>query len=188
MMPLLGERVVVAGSSMGGLRHLPGRRIPGRVAALVLARPFTISRRLRRSCSIIRAEQHWSSSCRGKCAGGPPIPRIRRNGRSTAVEKYYSSFKSAADMVKRAARESVYRKITDPVLMLYYTTTRKTRTLRPVSPRLKRAFDLFGKDAKPNPLNRAWPFRKPRMSALKMGGIGQGQGGKEIVEFLLRIE
>lgn len=105
------------------------------------------------------------------------------------VEKYYSSFKSAADMVKRAARESVYRKITDPVLMLYYYDDEKNQDTSASVAAMKRAFDLFGKDSKPNPMNRAVAVPKAAHVMLsKWVESDRARAEKEIVEFLAQIE
>ncbi len=191
MMPLLGERVVVAGSSMGGLlgTYLAAE-YPGRVAALVLASPFYDFASPSTKLFYYPGGTTLVELLQGKVRRPTADPTHSSEWEKYwTVEKYYSSFKSAADMVKRAARESVYRKITDPVLMLYYYDDEKNQDTSASVAAMKRAFDLFGKDAKPNPLNRAVAIPKAAHVMLsKWVESDRARAEKEIVEFLLRIE
>ncbi|HDP80260.1 MAG TPA: alpha/beta fold hydrolase, partial [Spirochaetes bacterium] len=191
MMPLLGDRVIVIGSSMGGLlgTYLAAQ-YPGKIAGLILASPFYDFAPAPAKLFYYPGGTSLVELLQGKVrrpTGGPTdVPGWE--GYWTK-DKYYSSFKSAADMVKYTARDAAYRKVTDPVLMLYYYDDEKNQDTTASVAAMKRAFGLFGHDSKPNPLNRAVAIPKSAHVLLSKWVISdRATVEKEIDEFLRLIE
>ncbi len=187
MMPQLGDRLIVIGSSMGGLlgTYLAAK-YPGKIEGLVLASPFYDFAPAPAKLFYYPGGTSLVELLQGKVrrpTGGPTdVPGWE--GYWTK-EKYYSSFKSAADMVKYTARDAVYRKVADPVLMLYYYDDEKNQDTTASVAAMKRAFGLFGADARPNPLNRAVAIPKSAHVLLSKWVLSdRAKAQREIVDFV----
>lgn len=151
MMEKLGNRVIVAGTSMGGLiATYLGARYPERIAALILVSPYYDFHDPK-----VRLLYHYPlfrliTTLMPMRVSPAPVPPEKDNWTKYWYWRYYlASTKQLVDLHRLIARDSVYEKIRIPVLMLYYEGDESASV-----PRMKEAFARFGGDAGPHPLNR----------------------------------
>ncbi len=156
MMPLLGDKVVVVGTSMGGLlaTHLASRH-PEQVTALLLASPF------------------YDFAGQGALLARMPAPTLvarlvlgseRDTSRAPGWEpgfercwythQYTSALGSMVDLWKLVAKDHVYQQVKAPTLLLYYYKDEKHQDDAASVKAMLESFAKFGGRA-PHPLNRA---------------------------------
>jgi pimeloyl-ACP methyl ester carboxylesterase len=145
MMPQLGERVVVVGSSMGGLiATWLASAHPERVAGLVLASPFyAFSDTLGNVLFALPGGRYLVELAKGRMrssAGGNPR-EIAGWQAYWIVEQYYAAVQHLADLKRYAARDAVYRRVRCPVLLLYYPGDRSASV-----PAMLHAFAELGRE------------------------------------------
>jgi pimeloyl-ACP methyl ester carboxylesterase len=145
-MPLLGQRVVVIGSSMGGLiATWLAATHPDRVAALVLASPYYASaQRLANVLFAIPGGSYLAELLKGPLRVSKTAPRDIEGWQSYwYTEQYYVALRHLAALLRLAARESIYRRVSCPTLLLY-CPQEKTASVAA----MLRAFDQMGASAK----------------------------------------
>ncbi|MBN2078627.1 MAG: alpha/beta hydrolase [Spirochaetes bacterium] len=151
MMEKLGDRVIVAGTSMGGLiATYLGAQYPERIAALILVSPYydfhDPKARLLYHYPLFRL----ITTLMPKRVSPAPVPPEEDNWTKYWYrEQYLAATAQLVDLHRLIARDSIYEKIRIPVLMLYYEGDESASV-----PRMKEAFARFGGDAGPHPLNR----------------------------------
>ena len=152
MMEKLGDRVIVVGTSMGGLiATWLGARYPERIAALVLVSPY-----YEFNDPAARLLYHYPlfrliTALKPMRVSPAPVPPVEDNWTKYWYrEQYLDATAQLVDLHRLIARDSVYGKVRLPVLMLYHEKDESASV-----PRMKEAFGRFGGDAGPHPLNRA---------------------------------
>ena len=161
MMPKLGERTVVFGSSTGALiATYLASRYPDRVEALVLASPFyrfadpTANVLLALPGGINLVEAVYGPD---RFAGWKDDPEKRRvDGYEDhwLVHQKYRALLPVNNLRRFITRDSVYRRITAPVLLLYYYRDETHQDSVVDVKAMHQAFRMFGRESRPNPLNR----------------------------------
>ncbi len=155
MMPLLGEKTIVIGTSMGGLiATYLAAEYPELVAGAVLCSPFYAF-----VDPLLKLFDTPGGRWIVERREGPiryPATKPPAGGWGTHwyAEKYYSSYQSLADLRRFAARDEVFRKIRVPVLLLYYYKDEQNQDIYAGVQEMKGAFGQFGLDASRSPLNR----------------------------------
>lgn len=161
MMPHLGKKTILIGTSMGGLiaTYLAAKH-SDQVDALVLCSPF-----------------YDYANYAGKFISVPGVLKmislIDSKGRITTpeeeinigrilpefpdywyTEQNYEALYSLEDLKDFAAREEIYQDVTAPVLMFYYYANEEKQDKSASVPAMLEAFEKFGISGKPHPLNR----------------------------------
>lgn len=161
MMPLLGERVIVVGTSTGGLlaTYLAAEH-PDRVHALILASPLydyaaAASNLLKVPGSrwIVKAaygdvrEISWAEDPEDRYADG-----VEKYW--TAPQKYEALFK-LEELRSFVAQDNTYERVRAPTLLLYYYKDEAHKDASVSVEAMLEAFAQFGKLVGASPLNRA---------------------------------
>lgn len=163
MMPALGEKIIIVGTSMGALlaTHLAAEH-PDKLYALIIASPFY---------EFVRKEANIASvPGGGKLAevfGGGKIrdvtkrPDDVKDKRSPGFEnywyekQYFSSIQSLARLKKAVSGEHTFGRVTAPVLMIYYYKNENEQDTAASVPAMLEGFHQFGKFTRPSPYNRS---------------------------------
>ena len=130
-MPLLGENIIVIGTSMGGLlaSHLAGAH-PDRIAGLVLISPFYNFAKLpprimghplvRPIASIALGNQTRVTRKDVTAPASPQDPRRPGYEKYWYNEKRLDTYVAVAELRERLVQRDMFARITMPVLLLYY--------------------------------------------------------------------
>ncbi len=163
MMPQLGDKVVVIGTSMGGLlaTHLAAEH-PDKMYALIVASPFY---------EFVRKEANLASMPGGgkltELIGGGKVRDVRRRGDDKADKRlpgfeaywydrqYFSAIQGLARLKRAVSTETTFGRVTEPVLMLYYYKNEQEQDNAASVAAMLDAFHQFGKFTKPSPYNRS---------------------------------
>lgn len=185
MMERLGDRVIVVGTSMGGLiATFLGARYPERIAALILSSPYydfhDPSARLLYHYPLFRL----ITTLMPMRVSPAPVPPEEDNWTKYWYrEQYLAATAQLVDLHRLIARGAIYESIRIPVLMLYNEGDESASV-----PRMKEAFARFGGDAGPHPLNRAVAVEPGSHVLLsKYDRTNRDLVLREIVEFSRRV-
>ncbi len=160
-MEKLGEKVVVFGTSMGGLltTHIASR-YPDRITAVVLASPFydyaAASSIVLKSpgglslIKLLRGEKRDRELKRND----PEDPRVAGFEKYWYVNQYYQALRGLEDLRDFTARSAVYKRVRAPVLMFYYYRDEDHQDKAASVPAMLDAFSRFGAGGKRHPLSR----------------------------------
>lgn len=156
MMDKLGDKVVVIGTSMGGLlTTYLAANYPDRMAGVVLVSPFynfpTAAARMVNHYPVFRL---FTALNPIRVSSSPVPPEADNWTRYWYREQYFDSAQQLIGLSRMVARNSVYDKITLPVLMLYYYKDEANQDDSASVAHMKAAFARFGSDSKANPMNR----------------------------------
>jgi pimeloyl-ACP methyl ester carboxylesterase len=193
MMNKLGYKVVVIGTSMGGaIATYLASQYPEKIQGVVLASPFY-------DFSSLPAELLYYRPL-FKCIS--LISPVRQVDLAVPPEKdnwtdywyrfqYWSSLDMVMDIAKITAQRSVYEKISEPVLLLYYCKDEKHQDDVASVSAMKDAFSLFGKGSSPNPLNKEIAIKEGNhvlLSRYFRKDVDLDSSVKEMTSFLMKIE
>ncbi len=157
MMPMLGKRVVIAGTSMGGtIATWLAANYPDTVNGIILCSPFFESADPTGRLFEFPGGLQFVEMLMGKVRvskGGPEYYEGWQN--YWYVERYYTSYKTLFDLKKLVVGDSTYRRVNDPVLLVYYYRDKQNQDANASVPSMLHAFNIFGTQGKPNPLSRA---------------------------------
>lgn len=158
MMQSQGDRVVVFGSSMGGLLATwLASEYPEEVDGLVLANPFYAP--VDGSLNILNYPGGLTfihllkGKVRSSSHNNNPKVLPERNN-FWYPEQYFSALVGVNDLKNYAAVPTVFRKVTSPALLLYYYKNEKEQDPTASVPKMLEGYTNFGLDKTPNPLNR----------------------------------
>lgn len=162
MTRLLGDRVIIVGTSMGGLlAAYLGSRHP-EIHALILASPFVDfdqwAGHLTNEPGGMALVELINGGPYRKTARDPKDPNDRRiDGYQDFwyTKQYMKSLRSLEDLREYAARRGTYERVAMPVLMLYYYHDEVRHDTSASVPAMLEAFHTFGSLNRPHPLNRA---------------------------------
>lgn len=157
MMPLLGNRLVIFGTSMGGLltTYLAAKH-PDKIHAIVLVSPF------------YHFENKWGMTA-GFSGGiwlmntvmGPIRDKTRlRRGKLEGyqnywyVKEYYAALRPLGRLRWFVAHRNTFENITTPSLLLYYFKDKKNKDRSASVQAMIKRFRKFGKAKRPHPANR----------------------------------
>ena len=146
MMNRLGKKVLVVGTSMGGLvATYLASQYPDRVDGLVLFSPFyDFARRVLRILSA-RPLCHIVKKIRRPLVDDDPVPPAADNWtRYWYPEYYFSSLALLMEMKRRIVVKSILGRVAAPVLMLYYYKDKNHQDPSASVAAMKRAFARFG--------------------------------------------
>lgn len=162
MMPQLGEKVIVVGTSMGALLGIYSTtRHPDIVSALVICSPFFDYADVSPRLFDIPGGIHVVHLLMGKVRISQKSPEDVDGYQGFWYPKrYYRSYLSIADLKKAIAKDEIYRKITLPVQMVYYYKDKERQDKTASVKAMLHAYSQFGRDTTPNPLNRAVKIEK----------------------------
>ncbi|KAB2932983.1 MAG: alpha/beta fold hydrolase [Leptonema illini] len=162
MTRLLGDRVIIVGTSMGGLlATYLGSRHP-EIDGLILTSPFYdfedwLGRLANEPGAMYLLETVNGSAFRKteKRPDDPNDKRIEGYQDFWYTKQYLKAIKSLEDLREYAANSGTYERLTMPVLLLYYYKDEQHKDQTASVPAMLDAFHQFGMLDKPNPLNRA---------------------------------
>ncbi len=189
----LGNRVVLIGTSMGGLlaTHLAAT-YPERVTALVLVSPF-----YDHGTSLARwVDRLPAPEVIARLYGGP----IRKTGRRPDdpldrripgfeagwyTEQYPAAIRSAIELRHHVARPAVFRRVVAPTLLLYHYRTEEDQDRAASVPAMLAAFGEFGRARGGQPKNRAVALADGSHVMLsRFVRVDHGRVEAEIADFL----
>ncbi|WCL48950.1 alpha/beta hydrolase [Leptospira sp. GIMC2001] len=155
MMDRLGDKVVVIGTSMGGLLSTYlASKYPDKIHGLILASPFYDFRdKSGNVYSFI-----WGKQLVNTLYGD--LRKNKKNDRDDAAfnywyrDQYYEAVQNISNLKRVIANSEVYEKVTVPVLMFYYYKSEEDQDSTADVSRMLEVFDEFGKATQPNPLNK----------------------------------
>lgn len=156
MMPKLGERVVVAGTSMGGtIATWLAANYPDKVDGVILCSPFYDYVDPMGRIFEYPGGQGFAELLKGKINYAKRGPTSIEGWQGYWYGKrYFSSVKTLDDLRKLTANDSAYRNITDPVLLLYYYRDEKNQDSGASVAAMKDAYGKFN-GGRANPKSRA---------------------------------
>ena len=157
MMDRLGDKVIVAGTSMGGLitTYLASAH-PEKITGVILVSPY-----YNFASAAARLVNHYPVfklfiTMNPIRISSSPVPPEEDNWTGYWYrEQYFSSVRQLLDLRKLIARNSVYEKVTIPALMLYYYRDEENQDDTASVAHMKDAFQRFGSSSKAHPLNKA---------------------------------
>ncbi len=155
MMDRLGDKVIVIGTSMGGLiTTYLASKYPEKITAIVLASPYYD---FKDKTGNIYAF-NW-----GKYVVDKAFGEMRKNKNQDPDDpsfkywyrnQYYSAVQNLSNLKRVVANSDIYEKVTVPVLMFYYYKSETDQDSSADVSKMLEAFDEFGKSSQPNPLNK----------------------------------
>lgn len=157
MMDKLGDKIIVVGTSMGGLiSTYLAAHYPEKMAGVVLVSPFynfpdAVSR-LVNHYPIFRLYVALNPM---RISSSPVPPQEDNWTKYWYREQYYLAATQLIDLERMIARDPVYEKITIPVLLIYYYKDKNNQDKTASVAHMLHAFERFGRSSSPNPLNRA---------------------------------
>ncbi|CAN5513771.1 alpha/beta hydrolase [soil metagenome] len=161
MMPLLGKKTILIGTSMGGLiaTYLASKHA-GKIDALILCSPFydyaNYAGQLINVPGILKIISFLDSKGRitypeEQIKTGRVLPEYPE---FWYTEQNYEALFSLEDLKDFAAREEIFQEVTVPVLLFYYYKNENEQDQAASVAAMLQAFDKFGVSKKPHPLNR----------------------------------
>ncbi len=162
MMHLLGERIIVFGTSMGGLitTYLASRH-PDRISGIVLTSPFYDFVNKFGKMAAYPGMIHVMNLVMGpvRRAGSesdpPPNHRLPGYDNYWYPEQYYGALRPLARLRKFAAKPSIYERISTPAMLLYYYRDQKNQDNSAEVKTMLEFFSRFGKISRHHPQSRA---------------------------------
>lgn len=162
MTRLLGKRVIIVGTSMGGLlATYLGSRHP-EIDGIILASPFYdfedwLGRLANEPGAMFLLEvMNGSPFRKTEKTEDNPDDRTRDGYQNYWYTKQYlKALVSLEDLREYVAHSGTYERLTMPVLMLYYYKDEENKDTTASVPAMLDAFHQFGTIDRPNPLNRA---------------------------------
>jgi esterase/lipase len=157
MMGKLGNRTVIAGTSMGGtIAVWLAARYPDLVDGVIICSPFfdsvnPVGRILEYPGGLQVLELLMGKVMMAKT--GPN--HVEGWQDYWIVERHSTVYKTMFDLKKLVARDDIYRLVRDPVLLLYYYRDEQHQDTGASVPAMLHAFKTFGPEGKPHPLNRS---------------------------------
>lgn len=154
MMDKLGEKIVVIGTSMGGLiTTYLASKYPDRITGIVLVSPFY---------GFKDKTGNIYNFAWGKELVDLMIGEIRKSNRPPDdpsfqywyYEQYYAAIQNLNDLKRAVGTTEVYEKVTVPVLMFYYYKSEEEQDPSADVSKMLEVFDTFGKASSPHPLNK----------------------------------
>ncbi|WP_411823699.1 alpha/beta hydrolase [Leptospira sp. 'Mane'] len=158
MMQGQGDKVIVFGSSLGGLLGTwLASEFPEEVDGLVLGNPFYAPTSGGLGLFNYPGGLTFIHILKGKVRNAshndnPKVLPERNN--YWYPEQYYSALVGVNDLKNYAAVPEVFGKIASPVLLLYYYKSETEQDPTASVPAMRSAFTQFGATKNPNPLNR----------------------------------
>lgn len=162
MMPQIGEKIFLVGTSMGGLisTYLAADR-PDLVAGLILAAPFfdfmdSIANLAGYPGGVKAVELIAGASTRdnGKHPGDPNDTRIAGFENYWYTRQYFSAIQSLVRLKMAVNKPEILARVHVPVLMIYYYKDEEHQDNTASVPAMLESFHRMGGDS-PHPLNRA---------------------------------
>lgn len=158
MMQSQGDKVIVFGSSMGGLISTwLASEYPDKVDGLVLANPFY--QPVDGSLNVLNYPGGLTliHLLKGKIRdathkNNPKVSPEREN--YWYGQQYYSALVSVNDLRNFASRDEVFGKVSSPVLLMYYFKNEQEQDPTASVPAMRSTFAKFGQVTMVNPLNR----------------------------------
>ncbi|MBI3394541.1 MAG: alpha/beta hydrolase [Spirochaetia bacterium] len=156
MMPLLGEKIVVSGTSMGGLLGLyVTAKHPDIVSAALVSSPFIDFASSAAKIAHIPGGITLATLIMGKIRDTSDAKGWEQGWQSCWYSKQYlSAVQSVADTSHEAAKDNIFAQIKSPVLMLYYYRDEAHQDDAASVKAMLEAFAKFG-GKQANALNRA---------------------------------
>jgi pimeloyl-ACP methyl ester carboxylesterase len=156
MMEKLGDKVVVIGTSMGGMiATYLAAEYPEKIAGTVLASPFyNFPSAMGRMMFFYPAFKLFTA-VQPLRVDADPIPVEADNWTLYWYrENFLSATRLLTDLANLIDRKETYRKISGPVLLLYYYKDEAKQDTSASVPDMLRVYDAIQKNGKANPLNK----------------------------------
>ncbi|MDQ3392948.1 MAG: alpha/beta hydrolase [Bacteroidota bacterium] len=161
MMPKLGKKIIVIGTSMGGmLATYLAATYPDKVDALILVSPFYDYAHVAGGLVNIPGMVNLVAILDRKGRVTLPVQQIKDGYILPEYENFwyteqkYEALLSLEDLKDFAATPKIYSKVTAPTLMFYYYKNEEEQDNAACVKTMLEAFDQFGKATKPNHLNK----------------------------------
>jgi len=155
MMDKLGDKVIVVGTSMGGLlTSYLASKYPDKITAIILASPFYEFNDKSGNIYAFNWGKHLVDAAYGDLRknknqdlNDPAFKYWYRN-------QYYSSVQNISDLKRTIANSDVYEKVSVPVLLFYYYKSAEDQDTSADVAKMLEVYEQFGKASQPNPLNK----------------------------------
>lgn len=156
MMPLLGEQVIVTGTSLGGLLGIYlAAKHPEIVSALVISSPFIDFASASARIAHLPGGVKLASLAMGEIRDSSDAPGWEDGWQSCWYSKQHmSAIQSIVDTGDVAARDRIFSEVKVPVLMFYYYKDETHQDDVASVKDMREAFGKFG-GAQRNPLDRS---------------------------------
>ena len=163
MMPALGEKVILIGTSMGGLLAASGAaNHPKETYALILASPFFEFYRKEGNLAAYPGGTLLAQAIIGgkirdvrKKPGDPKDARVDGFENYWYDQQYVSALSSLARLKRSVSGPDLYGRITSPVLMLYYYRDEANQDMAANVKEMLEGFHKFGSFSRAHPMNRS---------------------------------
>ncbi|PJZ70516.1 hypothetical protein CH373_05455 [Leptospira perolatii] len=158
MMNQLGEKVVIVGTSMGGLiATYLASKYPDKIAGIVLLSPFYDYAPVAAKLFYLPGGKWIAALVNGKIRKSKPIgpgERLKEHYYEYWYkDQYLSALEHISDLRKLIAKDEVFEKVTCPTLLEYYYKDEKEQDVTASVPAMLEAYSKFG-GKNPSPLNR----------------------------------
>ncbi|MCC5816171.1 MAG: alpha/beta hydrolase [Leptospira sp.] len=154
MMEHLGEKVVVMGTSMGGLlTTYLASKYPEKIAGIILASPYYEYKDKSGNLYNFIWGKSFVNTVVGDIRGNvkdPDDPSFQYWYR----DQYYAALQNLNDLKRVIGTNEIFEKVTVPVLMFYYYKSEEEQDASADVAKMLEVFEQFGKSSKPNPLNK----------------------------------
>ena len=154
MMDKLGDKVIVVGTSMGGLLSTYlASKYPDKITGIILASPFYEFTDKSGNIYSFNWGKHLVDAALGDLRKNknqdPDDPAFKYWYRN----QYYSSVQNLSDLKRTIANSDVYEKVSVPLLMFYYYKSEEDQDKSADVSKMLEVCEQFGKASQPNPLN-----------------------------------
>lgn len=155
MMETLGDKVIVVGTSMGGLLSTYlASKYPDKITGIILASPFYEFKDKSGNIYAFNWGKHLVDAAYGDLRKNknqdPNDPAFKYWYRN----QYYASVQNLSDLKRIIANSDVYEKVSVPVLMFYYYKSAEDQDTSADVAKMLEVFEEFGRASQPNPLNK----------------------------------
>lgn len=156
-MSLLGDKIIVVGTSMGGLLSTYlASKYSDKIYALILASPYYDFDDPSGRLFFYPLGSSFVRTLLGeiRTSAKPKSKMEEESYKYWLKGQYYQSLENLGNLKKLLAKEEIYTTVTCPTLLLYYYKNETEKDKAASVPEMLKAFDTFGKATTPNPKNR----------------------------------
>ena len=157
MMEKLGKKLILIGCSMGGLlATYAAAKFPEKIDAIILASPFYNFALPTPRLLYYKPMHKLTYLLKSQRKLGITEEEIKQGkdwSKFWYTEQYIASIKLVVDLSKFIAKPKILKKITIPILMLYYYKDKNNQDKTASVKHMLEAYDHFGKESVPHELN-----------------------------------
>lgn len=154
MMDKLGDKVVVMGTSMGGLlTTYLASKYPDKIAGIILASPYYDYKDKTGNIYNFAWGNSFVNATMGEVRKNPKDPKDP-SFQYWYYEQYFEAVQNLNDLKRVISNNEVFDKVSVPVLMFYYYKSEEEQDTSADVSKMLEVFDRFGSASQPNPMNK----------------------------------